>query len=49
MELLNEAYFEYESQQVEAEVESRRRDILKKWKRLVVGILTKDRLDREYS
>ncbi|KAL7489116.1 hypothetical protein ACHAW6_015558 [Cyclotella cf. meneghiniana] len=49
VELLNEAYFEYESQQIEAEVESRRRSILKKWKRLVVGILTKDRLDREYS
>eukprot|EP00804_Cyclotella_cryptica_P013586 CCRYP_012947-RA/>CCRYP_012947-RA protein AED:0.02 eAED:0.02 QI:271/1/1/1/1/1/3/1134/1019 len=49
VELLNEAYFEYESQQVEAEVEARRRDILKKWKRLVVGILTKDRIDREYS
>ena len=49
VELLNEAYFEYESQQVEAEVESRRRAFLKKWKRLVVGILTKDRLDRAYS
>lgn len=49
VELLSEAYIEYQSQLVETEVEARRQNILKKWKRLVVGILTKDRLDKAYS
>jgi len=49
VELLNEAYLEYQSQLVETEVEARRVEILKKWKRLVVGILTKDRLDKAYG
>jgi hypothetical protein len=49
VELLNEAYLEYQSQLVESEVETRREEILKKWKRLIVGILTKDRLDKAYG
>lgn len=49
VELLNEAYAEYESQLVESEVAMKRRGILKMWKRLVVGILTKDRLDKAYG
>jgi xeroderma pigmentosum group C-complementing protein len=49
VELLNEAYLEYQSQLVETEVETRRQDVLKKWRRLVVGILTKDRLDKAYG
>jgi len=49
VELLNEAYLEYQSQQVESEVEARRQSVLKKWERLVQGILVKDRLDRAYG
>lgn len=49
VDLLNEAYMEYQSQLVESEVEARRQDILKKWKRLVFGIMTKDRLDKAYG
>ena len=47
--LLREAYVEWESHIVEVEREEKKKEILKKWKRLVVGILTKDRLDREYG
>ena len=49
VDLLNEAYIEYQSQLIESEVEARRQDVVKKWKRLVMGILTKDRLDRAYG
>lgn len=49
VELLSEAYMEYQSQLVENEVEAKRQEILKKWRRLVVGILTKDRLDKAYG
>lgn len=47
--LLREAHVEWESHAIEKEQEDRRKEILKRWKRLVVGILTKDRLDREYG
>ena len=47
--LLREAYVEWEGHAAEKERDDRRRNILKKWKRLVVGILTKERLDREYG
>mmetsp|Transcript_22895 Transcript_22895/g.47235 ORF Transcript_22895/g.47235 Transcript_22895/m.47235 type:complete len:704 (+) Transcript_22895:930-3041(+) len=47
--LLREAYIEFESHLVEMEREARRKAILKRWKRLVVGVLTQDRLDREYG
>jgi xeroderma pigmentosum group C-complementing protein len=47
--LLREAYAEWEGHAAEQEREERRRQIRKKWKRLVAGIMTKDRLDREYG
>lgn len=47
--LLQEAYIEFESHAVEKEREERRKLILKKWKRLVKGMLTKERIDREYG
>jgi len=47
--LLREAYVEWESHAVEREREERRNGIVKRWKRLVVGIMTKERLDREYG
>jgi hypothetical protein len=46
---LREAHIEWESHAVEAEVEARQKENLKRWKRLVVGIMTKDRLDKEYG
>lgn len=49
VELLREAHIEWESHAVEAEVEARQKENLKRWKRLVVGIMTKDRLDKEYG
>ncbi|KAL7466385.1 LOW QUALITY PROTEIN: hypothetical protein ACHAXS_006690 [Conticribra weissflogii] len=47
--LLREAYVEFESHIVEMEQGKRKNAILKRWKRLVVGILTKARLDQEYG
>ena len=47
--LLREAYVEWESHAAEREREERRNGIVKRWKRLVVGIMTKERLDREYG
>lgn len=49
VELLSEAYLEFQSQLVESEISTKTARVLKKWKRLVVGLLTKDRLDRAYG
>jgi xeroderma pigmentosum group C-complementing protein len=49
VELLREASVEWESHAVEVENQERRFAILRRWKRLVVGMLTKERLDREYG
>jgi len=48
-ELLNEAFTEWESQSLEQEHKKRQTEIHRRWKRLVVGLLTKERLDREYG
>ena len=48
-ELLREAYAEYESHALEKEFEKRQQEIYLRWKRLIVGIQTKARLDREYG
>jgi xeroderma pigmentosum group C-complementing protein len=48
-DLLRCAYTEWESQAVEQEHAQRRKAIYGRWKRLVVGILTKERLDRQYG
>ncbi len=47
--LMREASIEWESHAVEVEHMERQDAILRRWKRLVVGILTKERLDREYG
>ena len=47
--LIREAAIEWESHVVEKERNERRKEVLKKWKRLVVGLLTKERLEREYG
>ena len=49
VELMQMASVEYESHAVEKERENKRKEIIKKWKRLVVGLMTKERLDREYG
>ncbi|KAL3777361.1 hypothetical protein ACHAW5_002638 [Stephanodiscus triporus] len=47
--LMREASVEWESHALEVENRERRDAILRRWKRLVVGMLTKERLDREYG
>ena len=48
-DLLRCAYTEWESQAVEQEHAQRRKAIYGRWKRLIVGMLTKERLDRQYG
>lgn len=48
-ELLREASVEVVSRNVEQEHEKRRKAVYSRWKRLLVGILTQDRLEREYG
>ena len=47
--LIREAAIEWESHVVEKERNERRKEVLKKWKRLVIGLLTKERLERDYG
>ena len=47
--LLREAGAEVTSHALEQENSSRRRLVLKRWKKLLVGMLTKDRIEREYG
>ena len=49
VEILNEAYSEYERHIVEQEQDESQKRILKRWKKLIHGILLKDRLEREYG
>jgi len=49
VELMQMASVECRSYAVEKQRENKRKEIIKKWKRLVVGLLTKERLDREYG
>ena len=48
-ELLLEAHVEMASQILEQTHEEQQSSILKKWKRLLVGVLTKERLERDYG
>jgi xeroderma pigmentosum group C-complementing protein len=48
-QLIREAGTEIQSFEVEKECSDRRRFLLLQWKRLMVGLLTKDRLEREYG
>lgn len=47
--LIREASFEWESHVAEREIADRQHEILIRWKRLVVGMLMKERLDRDYG
>ena len=49
VDLLHEAHLEFEIQAVENEYKERQRVIYGRWKRLIVGMMTKDRLEREYA
>lgn len=49
VDLLREASVEVHSKAIEDENENRRKAIYTKWKKLLVGALTKDRLEREYG
>ena len=48
-QLMREAATELESFHIESEHQKRRLDILTRWKKLMVGVLTKDRIEREYG
>ena len=48
-ELLREAHEEMASFLLQEEHENRERSILLRWKRLLVGVLTKERLERAYG
>jgi xeroderma pigmentosum group C-complementing protein len=48
-DLLREAHVEFQSQLVENEYKERQREIYGKWKRLIKGVMTKERLEREYA
>jgi xeroderma pigmentosum group C-complementing protein len=48
-QIIREAGVEVQSYEIEQECNDRRRSLLLSWKRLMVGLLTKDRLDREYG
>ena len=47
--LIREASIEWESHVAEKERSERRNEVVKRWKRLVVGLLTKERLERDYG
>jgi len=47
--LLREAYVELESHNVEKEYQKKQKVIFLRWKRLIVGMQTKDRLEKEYG
>ncbi len=49
VELLYEAHLEWESQAVENEYKERQRAIYGRWKKLIFGMMTKERLEREYA
>lgn len=48
-ELLREAHAEMANHMLEQEQETHQQKVLKRWKRLLVGILTKDRLEKAYG
>ena len=47
-DILNEAKFEMQSFDLEQENSKRMKTVYGRWKRLIVGLLTKERLEREY-
>ena len=49
VELLLEAHTEWESQNLEKTHRYRHREVCKRWKKIIFGLLTKERLEKEYS
>lgn len=49
VELLREAQEAWESQLVETETTKREMEVFERWRTLIQGVVTKDRLDREYG
>lgn len=47
--LIREASVEMQSFTIEKEIQDKRNAVIHRWKRLVVGLLTKERLDRAYG
>jgi len=48
-DMLREAHTEWESQTVEIEYRKHQEKIHLRWRRIVIGIMTKERLEREYA
>ena len=49
VDLIREASVEWESHVAEKESKERQKQVVKRWKRLIVGLLTKERLERDYG
>ena len=48
-DLLREAHTEFESQVIEDAYKKKQNAIIHRWRRLVYGVMTADRLKREYE
>lgn len=48
-DIVFDAHTEFMSSQLEREDEKRAERITKRWKKLIVGVLTRERLEREYG
>ena len=49
VEILREAHSEFMSQLLKQEQEERQRRVNMRWRKLIVGLLTKERIEREYG
>ena len=49
VDLLLEAHTEWESQNLEKTHRDRHKEVCKRWKKIIFGLLTKERLEKEYS
>ena len=49
VQLLQEAFSEFEHHTLEQQEEERQRRVLKRWKKLIHGILLKERLEKDYG
>jgi xeroderma pigmentosum group C-complementing protein len=49
VDILKEAFAEFERHAMEREQNEHEKKVLKRWKKLIHGILLRDRLEREYG
>ncbi len=49
VDILNEAFVEFERHAIEREQNEQETKVLKRWKKLIHGILLRDRLERDYG